>query len=353
MYVAANDIQIFANSLLTGYGVRESVAMHVSAGLVQASVRGVDSHGVRLLPHYVRALKAGRLNPSPNFKFEQTGASTGTLDGDDTFGHASGAEGMGNAVRMARESGMASVAVHNSSHFGSAAYFALMAADQGMLGLSFTHADALMLSSGASRPFFGTNPICFAAPCRDEDPFCLDMATTTVTWNKLLKESAESDTVPMGWGVDEKGQDTQDPTQIRALHPIGGYKGFGLGMMVDILCGVLTGMPYGRNISKMYADPIGQKRRLGHFFMAIDIGRFLPIEQFQEQMQELMMAVRAEPPSEESGAVLVPGDPEKSAMAHRKENGIPLTKIELGEFMQLAQDSSLEFPEVREKTSQQ
>ena len=173
---------------------------------------------------------------------------------------------MGHAIQLAGESGVGAVAVRNSSHFGSAAYFALMAAQQDMLGLSFTHADALMLTYGGTRPFFGTNPICFAAPCRDEEPFCLDMATTSVTWNRVLREYSQAGSVPTDWGVDEHGNGAGDPASMVALHPIGGYKGFGLGMMVDVLCGLLTGMPFGREISRMYADPIENKRYLGHFF---------------------------------------------------------------------------------------
>lgn len=127
-----------------------------SEGLVQASVRGVDSHGVRLLPHYLKAVKAGRLNPEPAYRFESSGPGVGRLDGDHTFGHAAGAEGMRHAMELAHDAGMGTVAVYNSSHFGAAAYFALMAADEAMIGFSFTHADSLLLSYGGRRTFVPT-----------------------------------------------------------------------------------------------------------------------------------------------------------------------------------------------------
>ena len=344
--IPSSDLLHFFLELLACNGVRAGVAHHVAEGLVQASLRGVDSHGVRLLPHYLRALKAGRLNPNPEFRFERTGAATGTLDGDHSFGHAAGAEGMGHAIQLAGESGVGAVAVRNSSHFGSAAYFALMAAQQDMLGLSFTHADALMLTYGGTRPFFGTNPICFAAPCRDEEPFCLDMATTSVTWNRVLREYSQAGSVPTDWGVDEHGNGAGDPASMVALHPIGGYKGFGLGMMVDVLCGLLTGMPFGREISRMYADPIENKRYLGHFFIAIDVARFVSRDQFKAWMQQMMDQVRQEPPKDGNVPVQVAGDPEKRAAAQRLQTGIELSANELEEFIGLAREHEISMPAV-------
>ena len=343
---ATEALKEFIVQLLSNRRVRQDIADHVGEGLVQASVRGIDSHGVRLLPHYVRALEAGRINPDPSFRFQQTATSTGTLDGDHTFGHAAGAEGMVRAINLARDSGLGAVAVRNSSHFGSAAYFALMAAERDMIGLSFTHADALMLTHGGKRPYFGTNPICFAAPCSGEGPFCLDMATTTVTWNKVLRAAAEGETIPVGWGVNENGDQTESAEELAALESIGGYKGFGLGMMVDILCGVLTGMAFGRQITRMYADPIDQKRELGHFFMAIDIGSFIPVEQFKVNLKEMMDQVRSEPSKEEAVPIQVAGDPEKQAAKERLKHGIELSANELADLSDLAGKYSVRFPTV-------
>ncbi len=345
--VAAADLEQLALAVLERSGVRPGVAQPVAEGLVQASQRGVDSHGIRLLPHYLRALEAGRLNPDPSYRFERTASAVGRLDGDHTFGHAAGAEGMGHAIELARESGLGGVAVYNSSHFGAAAYFALMAAEQDMMGLSFTHADALMLSYGGTRPFFGTNPICFAAPCRDEEPFCLDMATTLVTWNKVLRERDEGGPIPEGWGVDDAGVETRDPHRIAALNPIGGYKGFGLSMMVDVLCGVLTGMPVGREISRMYADPIEGKRYLGHFFMALRIDSFLPLEEFKGRMQETMDQARSEPSRDGNVEVQVAGDPEKRTAGERRVLGIPLSDAELEPLRDVARRYEVAFPAVR------
>jgi ureidoglycolate dehydrogenase (NAD+) len=336
-YLPHIELNRFCENHLESHGVRTDVAARVAEGLVLASHRGVDSHGVRLLPHYIRALEAGRINPDPAFRFDHRAPATGHLDGDHTFGHASGAEGMKYAMQLARDSGIGAVAVSNSSHFGAAAYFSLMAAREGMVGLSFTHADSLMQSHGSNRAFFGTNPICFAAPC-------LDMATTTATWNKVLREGAEGHEVPAEWGADADGNPTTDPKLMAMLNPIGGYKGFGLGMMVDVLCSLLTGMPFGREIVRMYDDPIEQRRNLGHFFMAFNIAGFTDPDWFKQRLQQMMDAVRAEPPLVADKPVQVAGDPEILAYQERSANGIPLTPTEWEQFTQLANERGIVLP---------
>ena len=153
-----------------------------------------------------------------------------------------------------------------------------------------------------------------------------------------------------GRRVDAQGRDTQDPRLIKALHSIGAYKGFGLGMMVDVLCGVLTGMPFGPHISRMYADPIEQQRRLGHFFMAIDIERFIPIDEFETSMKQMMDELRQEPALDTGTPVQVAGDPEKRASEQRSLEGIALSASELEELQSLAQRCGLPFPSTREET---
>jgi ureidoglycolate dehydrogenase (NAD+) len=333
--VAHADLRRLTERLLRSRDVRDDVAQHVIESLMQTSLRGVDSHGLELLPHYIRALDSGRINPNPSYRFERTASAAGTLDADHTFGHAAGAEGMLHAVELARDAGIGAVAVHNSTHFGAAAFFALLAASRGFLAFSFTHADALTQSFGGTRAFFGTNPICFAAPCVDEEPFCLDMATSQVSWNKILRKRESGEPLDEGWAFDERGEPTTDASAARMLAAIGAYKGFGLAMMIDVLCGLLTGMPFGRDISRMYADPIESKRFLGHFFVAIDPARFGDAAQFRARMQEMMNRVRAEPAKDAEHPVMVAGDPEKTAFAIRSRDGIPMSET----FLRFAEEA--------------
>ncbi len=341
IYVMETDLKQFCLQALAAHNVRSDVAEYVATGLVQTSLRGVDSHGVRLLPHYLSATKAGRLNPEPNYHFEQTSSAVGRLDGDHTFGHAAGAEGMQYAIKLAQEAGMGSIAVYNSSHFGAAAYFALMATEQDMIGLSFTQADSLLHSYGGHRAYFGTNPICFAAPSQTEEPFCLDMAPTHITWNQILQIRASGEKLPSGLGVDEYGHDTNDAHKARSLSPIGGYKGFGLSMLVEILCSLLTGMSFGSHISRMYADPIDQKRYLGQFFMAIRLDCFGSPVEFKARLQQMMAEVRAEPALDPEQPIMVPGDPEKQTAKERTQTGIPIPDHVWQQFQELAQEFNL------------
>lgn len=336
----------FVRRVLEDGGARDDVARAVAEGLVHASLRGVDSHGVRLLPHYVRELEGGRINPDPDFHFEKGSATSGVLDGDHTYGHAAGRRAVAHAVELARESGIGAVAVKNSSHFGAASFFGLEIAENDLIGLSLTNTDSLIVSHGSRRPFLGNNPICVTAPVEGEGPFCLDMATSKITFNRVLELRNEGQEAPPGSGVDGQGRATRDPDQIEALLPIGAYKGFGLALVVEILCGVLTGMPWGRHIPKMYEASLDQERYLGHFFLALDPEGFLPVQQFETRLADLLEELRSEPPVDPEQPVRVAGDPEKETAALRREEGIPVSATAHSELRALAEETGIAFPEV-------
>lgn len=311
--------------ILEKLDVRPDVINAVVEGLVWTSLRGIDSHGIRLLPHYVEGVKGGRLNPKPKLLFERTGSSTGCLDADHTFGHKAGVEAMSNAIELAKENGIGAISVRNSSHCGALSYFGHLAAEQGMIGIVFTHATSRVMSPGSNRPFFGNNPICFVAPMEKEDPFCFDAATTSITFNSVKNAAAEGRKLDRGLVADEKGKETTDPNLAKQLLPIGGYKGFGLSMVVDVLCALLSGMPSGNNVSEMFVDPYSKKRYLGHFFCAINIDSFRPLGVFMNDLKNLCERVRCEPNSGiEQTNVMVPGDPEKKTFRKRSEFGVPL-----------------------------
>lgn len=318
------EVRDLLDRVLARHGVRPEIAMHVSHGLVEASLRGVDSHGVQLFPHYVDALRAGRINGAPNLRFTRESPATAALDADHTFGHASGAVAMERAMAMAETVGVGLVTVSNSTHFGAAAYFGLMAARRDMLGLAFTHATPHVLYPGASRPTLGPNALCFTAPVEGEEPFCLDMATSAVTFNRLKLVKAAGGAIEPGWGADEDGVPSTDPARITHLFPIGGYKGYGLAMMLDILCGMLSGMPVGADVSAMYGVPLPKKRHLGHFFGAIAVSAFEDVQTFKARMRTYCDGLRAQSMRDPESQAMVPGDPEKKAYLIRSRSGIPL-----------------------------
>jgi ureidoglycolate dehydrogenase (NAD+) len=322
-------------NVLLKAGVRKDVGEHVMEGLIQTSLRGVDSHGVRLLPHYLAGIKGGRINANPDYKFKRTSLSTGTLDADHTFGHAACMEAAKHAISMAREAGVGNVAVYNSTHFGAAAFYALEIARNDMIGIALTNTDALVKCSNGKSPFFGNNPICVAVPCDSEEPFCLDMATSVVTFNKIRQLREEGVQAPAGVGANSAGVETTDPSQISMLLPIGDYKGYGLSMVVEIFCSLLTGMPYGPHIPKMFDAPMDQKRFLGQFISAVRIDCFQDKENFKKRMSSMMKEVRKCEPANKDVCVQVAGDPEKRTAAIRKDAGIPLKQAEHKEFVKI------------------
>jgi ureidoglycolate dehydrogenase (NAD+) len=322
-------------STLLNLDVVEEAATHVAESLVTMSLRGVDSHGVNLFPHYARAVKAGRINARPNMTITQIGNSTVKLDADHAFGHHAGSVAMSEAVKLALHSGIGAVSVSNSTHFGAAAYFALQATKHDCIGFAFTNADALVKAHGAREAFFGTNPICFAAPLEREEPFCLDMATSLVSWNKVLSFRNRGEKIPHDWAFDIVGLPVDDPDLAVSLSPAGSYKGFGLGMMVDILCALLSGSPVSRDILPMYDSPVEERRGISHFFLALNIRHFIDPLSFRVSLQTLVDRIRVMQPLDSSSPVMVAGDPEKSAYAMRTKLGIPMEEIKFSELLYL------------------
>ncbi len=320
-------------STLHNLKVVEEAATHVAESLVMTSLRGVDSHGINLFPHYVRAVRAGRINAYPNMIITQTGESTIKLDADHAFGHYAGSVAMAEAVKMALHTGIGAVSASNSTHFGAAAYFALQATRHNCIGFAFTNADALVKAHGAREAFFGTNPICFAAPLECEEPFCLDMATSLVSWNKVLNFRSRGEKIPRDWAFDIDGLPVEDPSLAVSLSSAGSYKGFGLGMMVDILCALLSDSLVSRDILPMYDSPMEKKRRISHFFLALDIGHFNDPVKFRASLQTLVDRIRIMRPLDSNSSVMVAGDPEKRAYAMRFNSGIPMEETKFNELL--------------------
>ncbi len=338
-----SGVEDFIRDVLIAEGASDFDADCVARGLVQTSLRGVDSHGIRLFPHYLQALKAGRINKNPQYKFSKTSASTGILDADHAYGHAAGMRAVREAIKLAKDSGTGQVAVKNSSHFGAAAFYALEIVNHDMIGMSFTHADSLMLTYNSTETFLGTNPICFAAPCEGEEPFCLDMATSMINFNKVIQLRQAKEPVPPGTSADSQGNETTASEEVTSLLPIGQYKGFGLSLMVEILCSIVTGMPYGKNIVTMYKDPIEKKRCLGHFFSAIRIDCFQDVSIFKRRMRQLLDDIRSQPPKYKDIAVQVANDPEKACFKKRSAEGIPVEPADWDAFMRISRQYNIEL----------
>ena len=325
----------FHKAILTAAGLDEETCESVSFGLCETSLRGVDSHGIRLLPHYTHSALQGRKNPKPNYKFDQVFPAFGHLDADNTFGHAAGMKAIDLAMPLAQEYGISAIAVSNSSHPGAMASFALRAARKGYIAFAFTHADALVNSYGGKRAYFGTNPICIAAPRKESEPFCLDMAPTTISWNKLLGARERGESLPDECAADENGNPTTEPELAKALLPIGGYKGFGLAAMGEVLCGILTGMAFGRSIPPMFTSAMDQPRNLGQFYLVMRADVCQSQTDFESRLQQMSEEVRSEPNMHDESVQLA-NDPQIEEEKRRQREGIPIDDNLWREFQELA-----------------
>ena len=338
--VDSQKLTLFCKKALIKAGVNSKIASNIASSLVLTSLRGVDSHGIRLLPHYINAVRIGRINPNPKYRFRFKKQTAGLMDAKDGFGIDAGIAAMRKAMSLARKSGVAAIGVYNSSHFGAAAIYGLEAAKNGLIGLAFTSTDSLVIPTNGRRPYLGTNPICFCAPIQNEGPFCLDMATSVVPLNKIMNYKSKGQNLEPGWAVDARGKPTINASDAAWLLPFGGYKGFGLEVMVEILSSILTGMNFGRHIVKMY--PLtGRKRQLGHFFVAININSFIPLAKFKKNLKAMCDELRNEPAFVKSRRVVVPGDPEKKYFVIRSREGIPMAQPLVAEFRQLAEELGL------------
>jgi len=322
--------------------IKKNIYTPVVNKLIETSLRGVDSHGIRLFPHYIEATLFGRINANPRFQFKKTSHTTMILDADHSYGITAGVKAMEKAIEMGKKNGTGIVVVKNSSHFGAAGIYGLMAAKKNMIGYAFTNVDSLVVPYGGKKQFLGTNAFCFSAPIEEEEPFCLDMATSTISWNKLMMYRKLNKNFERGWAVDKYGKETIYPHKAVALTHFGSYKGYGIALMIEIMTSLLSGMPYGPNIPHMF--PVNNRKRyLSHFFMAIDIKKFQPIKVFKRRMKQIANDIRSISSLNSLEGVMIAGDPEKKIYKERIKNGIPLT-IEIQEcFAELSKKLSLKI----------
>jgi ureidoglycolate dehydrogenase (NAD+) len=343
MRFSYDSILGFTKRVLDEVGLCEHSSVSVSEGLCGASLRGVDSHGIRLLPHYVKSALFGRKNGKPNYQISERYPSAISLDADNAFGLAAGRYAVEQAISRADDLGSCIVSVRNSSHPGAMASTALFAASRGFLCFAFTNADSLVLSTNGIRPFFGTNPICFAAPRKNEEPFCVDMAVSKVPWNKVLLHMAQNKPLAEDLVADCDGNPTSDANSAVSLFPAGDYKGYALSAMVEVLCGVLSGESFGRGIPPMYTASMSQGRRLAQFYMVFKPDISITKPNYMDHMAAFTDAVRSEPAGN-GKRVMLPNDPQISAAKERLEKGIPIDDVTLAALLEMADNYNIEFP---------
>ncbi len=325
LIVPVKTLETFCRDTFLKAGLDPEGAAIVAESLVEADLRGVSTHGVVRLWLYEKRMRAGLIRPKPDMRLERTAAGTAILHGGNGAGQVVGKRAMEEAIALAKEAGVGCVAAHESHHFGTAAWFAVQALPHDMIGLAVSHADTGVAPFGAARGFLGTNPLCVAIPAGEEEPIVLDMATSVVAMGKVLAAKAAGKSIPAGWAIDAEGRPTNDPAQAweGALLPLGGPKGFGIGLVIEVLSALLVGSPFGPHIPRPFE--LKEFQNLGHFFAALDIGRFLPAVDFKARIDQMIREIKALPLAPGCEEILLPGEPEARCRKQRLRDGIPLT----------------------------
>ncbi|HVJ53402.1 MAG TPA: Ldh family oxidoreductase [Aliidongia sp.] len=356
--MAADDIVVPAEllerqlcNIFTAWGMPAPMIATTLEIMLWADLSGIDSHGAGMMSHYRRLVDAGMVSMQPEIKVVRENAVTALVDGGGGLGHVPSVTATDLACDKAAQSGIGVVAVRNSNHYGAAGAYADRAAGRGLIGISMTAVSrpAVVPLWGADA-MFGTNPIAFAAPAGRNPPFLLDMATSTAAVGKLTIAARKGKNVPEGWAVDSEGNALIDPEQgiaARRLTPLGvsremgGHKGYGLAMMVEILCTTLAGAQFGPIRDKR--DPDAARLDVGHFFLALDPGAFRDPADFRNDLDDMIDALHATRPVDPARPVLVAGDPEVAARAARQRDGIPMTRKLVEELRDIAAGAGAGF----------
>jgi len=313
--------------------------------LVAANLRGVDSHGIQLLPFYVEQLLAGEVDGKADGRVVTESGSCLLFDGQNALGQWVAEQCCGHAIRIAREHGVSFVTARESNHFGAAAWWALKMRAAGMIGIVMCNASPIVPPWQGKKGQLGTNPICVALP----GPWLLDMATTTVAAGKIFKAHINGQPeIPAGWAFDSEGVATTDTEKAYKgmLMPLGGYKGSGLAMMVEILCAVLSGGAMANELGGIRWR--GTRVRVSQTFIAVDIARFMPVEEFTARMEKLVGIIKSTPSAPGYDEVLVAGDPEWRIEAERLAMGIPIADGNWAELVKAAGKVGVEALSVRD-----
>jgi LDH2 family malate/lactate/ureidoglycolate dehydrogenase len=333
----------FARAVLEAVKVPGDAAELVADSLVSANLRGVDSHGVQLLIWYTQQIQDGNIDIFTKGGVSSESGSCMVYDGKNGLGQVISDACCDHAIRLARINGLGMVTARNSSHFGASAWWAQKLASAGLIGIVTCNATPLVAAWQGRDKILGTNPICMAVP--GPNTFLLDMATTTVALNRIHKAILTGDTeIPAGWAMDAEGNPTTNPqTALEGLPmPLGGYKGTGLALMVEILCAVLSG---GAMLTEVGGLRIKNRpMRVSHFFLAIDPARFLPMHEFQARMETIRDTVKGSRPAAGFDEVLIAGDPEWRSDEQRRRDGIPVARGIWQQLTQLAKSLNVDMP---------
>jgi LDH2 family malate/lactate/ureidoglycolate dehydrogenase len=333
--IAADLLRKAAASLVRSLGAGPDEAREVADNLVMADMRGIPTHGVNFLPMLAQRVREGLVAVPTPLKVVSDSGAVVHLDGGNGLGQTAAAAGMRASIVKAGRYGVGLALIRRTNHIGLLAYYSLLAASRGMIGFCMCNGAASMAPWGGAEAFFGSNPFSVAAP--GDPPVVLDMSTTVVARGKIRRAERLKQPIPPGWALDARGAPTEDPGEAMkgTLLPIGGPKGYGMAFFVDLICGLLSGSSYSREL-KTFHKPEGPTG-VGVATLAIDISRFMPLERFSELAGEHLRAIHGSPRAAGTGRIYLPGEIEAEKERLSAQRG-----VEVDDAVCLALDALLE-----------
>ncbi len=327
--------------LLVAVGLPEEDAEYVADSMVLAHLRGVDTHGIRSLPNYINRYRVGSLNKTPKITIEKETEVSALVHGDNGLGHVVGAKAMKIAIQKAQKSGVGMVALHHTNHFGAAAYFSMMAQRAGLIGFSVTNATPRMAPTGGKSMIYGNNPWSVAFPYNEgEIPIVIDMANSVVANSNINIARKLGKKIPTTWALTKDGQPTDDPNLAVLLQPFGGYKGYAISVVAEVLSAILSGANVGGAAGAFNTEnPEGQN--IGQFYMAIAPDIFIGTEKFKTDLKHFADELKSSELAEGSKGVFLPGEMEYLRLCARTEEGIPVSPAFIADLALLCQEYSV------------
>ncbi|MCC5625836.1 Ldh family oxidoreductase [Nostoc sp. CHAB 5715] len=351
--VEGSSLKSFYANAFCAMGVPEAHAWSAAEGIFYADLHGFDTHGaVNFDRIYLRMLREGSIDPVATPIIIGERMAVALVDGRNALGFVTGSFAMNEAIYRARAFGIGAVAVKNSSHCGSMGFYAKQAIDAGLIGLAFSNlgTQGILRPPYGARALLGTNVLAAGAPANRNAAYNLDMSTAVTSAGRIRLAQKQGESIPPGWLLDDMGKAVTDPSAFECgtahLQFAGEHKGYGLAILVDILCGLLTGASVGPNLTNLQGD--GSKGRsdknIGHFFLALNIADFRSVDLFTAEMDEMLSVLQACPTTQANKQVMYPGLPEAEEAMRRKKSGIPLTQSLMAVLEQVARQLDIEPP---------
>ncbi|MHA1738992.1 MAG: Ldh family oxidoreductase [Candidatus Heimdallarchaeota archaeon] len=335
VYINHEILQNFMRDVFIGIGVPEEDAKICAEILIVSDLRGITSHGVQRLRMYYDRVKVDIFKPVTDITIVKDSPSAATFDAGHGMGHVAAYKAMELAIKKAKETGTGAVAVGNSSHYGIAGYYVMMATKENMIGISVTNARPSIAPTFGIEPMMGTNPLTFGIPTDEEFDFILDCATSITQRGKIEVHSRTKKPVPEGWVINSDGELATDPVQIlkdlkegnAALLPLGGdgeilggHKGYGYSVVVEMLSSALSGGPFLKDLT------LEKGYKIGHFFLAIDVSKFIDPKIFKKITGDICRTLRSSKKAPGQERIYTAGEKEFEIEKEIRKNGVPLNK---------------------------